>query len=72
MTNLVGVLYAVILLVLCAGYVDVARGQTTDPTEGKSPVFFAFFSPSFGPDNWKLLLPGTNEKSFTIYSWKFP
>lgn len=33
MANLVGVLYAVILLVLCAGYLDVARGQTTHPTE---------------------------------------
>ncbi|XP_066312788.1 probable LRR receptor-like serine/threonine-protein kinase At1g06840 isoform X1 [Miscanthus floridulus] len=33
MTNLGGMLYAVILLVLCTGYVDVARGQKTDPTE---------------------------------------
>ena len=29
-----GLLHAVILLLLYTGCVDVARGQTTDPTEG--------------------------------------
>jgi hypothetical protein len=34
MGKLGGILHAVIFLLLCTGCVDVARGQTTDPTEG--------------------------------------
>jgi hypothetical protein len=65
MANLGGMLYAVILLVLCTGYVDVARGQTTDPAEGNLLMSLPS-SVSFELYNWKLLLPGRNEKSFTI------
>ncbi|ONM36851.1 Leucine-rich repeat protein kinase family protein [Zea mays] len=54
MTNLVGVLYAVILLVLCAGYVDVARGQTTDPTEVNAlkAIKASLVDPSNKLKNW--------------------
>jgi hypothetical protein len=61
MANLGGALNALLLLVLCTCYVDVARGQNTDPNEGKYHVIvysihiFHLFHRRYASDMQKLI-----------------